>query len=65
MNRRQRRALAKKFPGYKKLLKESIGLTFNEFQEMLRKNWEKEELINSEKNDTAAESTEIEENETN
>ena len=49
MNRRQRRALAKKFPGYKKLLKESIDLTFNEFQEMLRKDWEKQGLTETEK----------------
>ena len=62
MNRRQRRALAKKFQGYKKLLKESVDLTFNEFQEMLRKDWEKQGLTETEKDEINAESTEKEEN---
>ena len=39
MNRRQRRAIAKKFPGYKKLLNEAKDKTFEEFQEMIKKRW--------------------------
>ena len=42
MNRRQRRALVKKFPGYKKLLNEAKEKTFAEFQEMLEKRWEEQ-----------------------
>ena len=39
MNRRQRRALAKRFPGYKKLLNEAKEKTFEQFKEMLEKSW--------------------------
>ena len=39
MNRRQRRALAKRFPRYKKLLNEAKEKTFDQFKEMLEKRW--------------------------
>ena len=39
MNRRQRRMLAKKIPGYKKLLDEAKDKTFDQFKEMLEKRW--------------------------
>ena len=49
MNRRQKRALARKIPGYKDLLKEAAASSFNEFEEMLKKSWEKEEKQKTEK----------------
>lgn len=39
MNRRQRRALAKRLPGYKKILQEAKDMTFEEFRKMLEKQW--------------------------
>lgn len=48
MNRRQRRALAKKIPGYKKLLNEAKEKTFDQFKEMLEKKWAETAGMNGE-----------------
>ena len=39
MNRRQRRALTRKIPGYKKLLNEAKEKAFDQFKEMMEKKW--------------------------
>ena len=39
MNRRQKRELAKKIPGYRKLLKEAKAKAFDQFKEMMEKKW--------------------------
>ena len=44
MNRRQKRALAKLIPGYKKLLKEAKEETIKQFEEMMQKRWTEQEL---------------------
>lgn len=44
MNRRQKRALAKLIPGYKKLLKEAKEETIKQFEEMMQKRWMEQEL---------------------
>lgn len=42
MNRRQRRALAKKIPEYKKLSNEMKLKVFEQVEEMLKKQWQKD-----------------------
>lgn len=42
MNRRQKRALMKRFPGYKDLLSEATASAFTDFEEKLKKTWEKQ-----------------------
>lgn len=44
MNRRQKRALAKLIPGYKKLLKEAKEKSIKQFEEMMQKRWTEQEL---------------------
>lgn len=44
MNRRQKRALAKLIPGYKKLLKEAKEKLIKQFEEMMQKRWTEQEL---------------------
>lgn len=39
MNRRQRRALTRKIPGYKKFLNEAKEKAFDQFKEMMEKKW--------------------------
>lgn len=42
MNRRQKRALMRRFPGYKDLLNEAAASVFTDFEEKLKKTWEKQ-----------------------
>ena len=44
MNRRQKRALAKLIPGYKKLLKEAKEKSIKQFEEMMQKRLTEQEL---------------------
>ena len=44
MNRRQKRALARSIPGYKKLLKEAKEKSIKQFEEMMQKRWAEQGL---------------------
>ena len=44
MNRRQKRALTKLIPGYRKLLKEAKEKSIKQFEEMMQKRWTEQEL---------------------
>ena len=52
MNRKQKRALAKKLPGYNKILKQSTSNAFDDFKKMLEKQWEEKNLENADKKET-------------
>lgn len=55
MNRRQKRALARKIPGYKGLLKDAAKKSIEELEEMLQKRWEAEtQVLNGEEPVNAA-----------
>lgn len=55
MNRRQKRAIARRIPGYKGLLKEAAEKSIKEFEEMLQKKWIAEtQVLNGEEPTNAA-----------
>lgn len=45
MNRRQKRALAKRIRGYKGLLNEASAKTIKQFEEMMRERWNAETQV--------------------
>ena len=55
MNRRQKRALMKRFPGYKDLLNEAAASAFTDFEEKLKKSWEKQQEAKTAQNEKTAE----------
>ena len=55
MNRRQKRALMKRFPGYKDLLSEATASAFTDFEEKLKKTWEKQGEVKTAQNEKTTE----------
>ena len=55
MNRRQKRALMKRFPGYKDLLSEATTSAFTDFEEKFKKTWEKQGEAKTAQNEKTAE----------
>lgn len=55
MNRRQKRALMRRFPGYKDLLNEAAASAFTDFEEKLKKSWEKQQETKTAQNEKTAE----------
>ena len=43
MNRAERRRMMKKFPGYRKVLKEASQKTVNDLEKMFQKQWDKDD----------------------
>lgn len=55
MNRRQKRALAKRIKGYKELLSEASEKAMKQFEEMMQEKWKAEtQVLNGEESANAA-----------
>ena len=46
MNRAERRRMMKKFPGYRRVLKEASQKTVNDLEKMFQKQWDNDETLN-------------------
>ena len=46
MNRAGRRRMMKKFPGYRRVLKEASQKTVNDLEKMFQKQWDNDETLN-------------------
>jgi len=46
VNRAGRRRMMKKFPGYRKVLKEASQKTVNDLEKMFQKQWDNDETLN-------------------